>query len=386
MCKIVADPWREIAPATWTRLYSGAVTDARPLVLVVDDYPEAREMYAEWLRVCGYRVAVAGTVGQALELARETMPAAILMDLSLPGVDGFEATRLLKADVRTRHIPVLALSGHIGADTASRGARRRVRSVPRQADAAAGHRHRTEAAGRPGRSAPGDRVGPDVSGERRSPSAPPEAGRGVRVVGVERRRGTTTRSDRDAVAVEEPMEVRVNGSPFAVIMRTPGEDLRPRRRVPAGRRRGPRRRRDRRHRALPRRRARGARQRAQRDGRRRGGGSTGGPARRAPAGDHHSGLRSVRTPHHRVAADPGGHGRRPLDGAGRPSSASCRWRCAPHSGPSTPPAASTPPRSPTSRGGCCAPPRTSAATTPSTRSSGTRCSKAGCRSTGRCWW
>jgi two-component system cell cycle response regulator DivK len=103
-----------------TRLYSGAVTDARPLVLVVDDYPEAREMYAEWLRVCGYRVAVAGTVGQALDLARDTMPAAILMDLSLPGVDGFEATRLLKADVRTRHIPVLALSGHIGADTASR--------------------------------------------------------------------------------------------------------------------------------------------------------------------------------------------------------------------------------------------------------------------------
>jgi FdhD protein len=47
----------------------------------------------------------------------------------------------------------------------------------------------------------------------------------VRVVGVERRRGTTTRSDHDAVAVEEPMEVRVNGTPFAVIMRTPGEDL-----------------------------------------------------------------------------------------------------------------------------------------------------------------
>jgi two-component system, cell cycle response regulator DivK len=96
------------------------VTDARPLVLVVDDYPEAREMYAEWLHVCGYRVALAGTVGQALDLALATMPAAILMDLSLPGVDGFEATRLLKADVRTRHIPVLALSGHIGADTASR--------------------------------------------------------------------------------------------------------------------------------------------------------------------------------------------------------------------------------------------------------------------------
>jgi two-component system cell cycle response regulator DivK len=97
-----------------------AVIDAHPLVLVVDDYPDAREMYAEWLRVCGYRVAVAGAVGDALMLALREAPAAILMDLSLPGVDGFEATRQLKADVRTRHIPVLALSGHVGADTARR--------------------------------------------------------------------------------------------------------------------------------------------------------------------------------------------------------------------------------------------------------------------------
>lgn len=91
-----------------------------PLVLVVDDYPDAREMYAEWLRVCGYRVVAAGTVGAALDLARTLRPAAILMDLSLPGVDGFEATRELKGDPRTRHIPVLALSGHVGADTARR--------------------------------------------------------------------------------------------------------------------------------------------------------------------------------------------------------------------------------------------------------------------------
>ncbi|MGD9903252.1 MAG: response regulator [Vicinamibacterales bacterium] len=91
-----------------------------PLVLVVDDYPDAREMYAEWLRVCGYRVAVAGAVGEALEAARALAPAAILMDLSLPGIDGFAATRDLKADPRTRHIPVLALTGHAGADTAQR--------------------------------------------------------------------------------------------------------------------------------------------------------------------------------------------------------------------------------------------------------------------------
>jgi len=96
------------------------VTVLPPLVLVVDDYPEAREMYAEWLRVSGYRVAAAGTVGEALDLARTLNPAAVLMDLSLPGVDGFAATRELKGDPRTRHIPVLALSGHVGADTARR--------------------------------------------------------------------------------------------------------------------------------------------------------------------------------------------------------------------------------------------------------------------------
>lgn len=113
---------RDIAPARRDSLYTPTtpVPDTPPLVLVVDDYPDAREMYAEWLRVCGYRVAVAGAVGEALELARGLHPAAILMDLSLPGVDGFEATRELKSDPRTRHMPVLALSGHVGADTARR--------------------------------------------------------------------------------------------------------------------------------------------------------------------------------------------------------------------------------------------------------------------------
>jgi two-component system, cell cycle response regulator DivK len=122
MGKIVADPSPQSFVGADDRyiLAANAVTDARPLVLVVDDYPDAREMYAEWLRVCGYRVEVAGTVDRALELVQHQTPAAILMDLSLPGVDGFEATRQLKADERTCHIPVLALSGHVGADTATR--------------------------------------------------------------------------------------------------------------------------------------------------------------------------------------------------------------------------------------------------------------------------
>ena len=81
-------------------------------MLVVDDYDDAREMYAESLMGCGFRVAVAANGLQAIELAQRLSPDVILMDLSLPGLDGWEATRRLKADARTMHIPVVALTGH----------------------------------------------------------------------------------------------------------------------------------------------------------------------------------------------------------------------------------------------------------------------------------
>jgi CheY-like chemotaxis protein len=83
-----------------------------PLVLVVDDYDDAREMYAESLIASGFRVAEAADGHQAIESARALGPDVILMDLSLPGLDGWEATRRLKADDQTRHIPIVALTGH----------------------------------------------------------------------------------------------------------------------------------------------------------------------------------------------------------------------------------------------------------------------------------
>jgi len=82
------------------------------LVLVVDDYQDAREMYAEYLEYAGYRVVTAANGAEAVEKALREKPEAILMDLSMPLVNGCEATRILKADERTRKIPVLALSGH----------------------------------------------------------------------------------------------------------------------------------------------------------------------------------------------------------------------------------------------------------------------------------
>jgi two-component system, cell cycle response regulator DivK len=89
-----------------------ADSTSEPLVLVVDDYKDARELYSETLLVLGFRVATASNGVEAVEKARALGPDVILMDLSLPGIDGWEATRLLKSDDLTRHIPVVALTGH----------------------------------------------------------------------------------------------------------------------------------------------------------------------------------------------------------------------------------------------------------------------------------
>ena len=94
-----------------------------PLILVVDDYQDAREMYAEYLRFSGFRVAEARNGNEAVTQAFALKPDLILMDLSLPGMDGWEATRVLKADDRTKQIPVVALTGHALAG-ASEGARK----------------------------------------------------------------------------------------------------------------------------------------------------------------------------------------------------------------------------------------------------------------------
>lgn len=84
----------------------------RTRVLLVDDYPDAREMYTEYLEYCGFSVVQAANGMEALQQAAETEPDIILMDLSLPLMDGWEATRRLKADERTANIPVVALTGH----------------------------------------------------------------------------------------------------------------------------------------------------------------------------------------------------------------------------------------------------------------------------------
>ncbi len=91
-------------------------SDSSPLVLVVDDFQDNREMFAEFLSLSGFRVAEASTGREAIDRSFELLPDVILMDLSLPELDGWEATRQLKNDARTRHIPIVALTGHALAD------------------------------------------------------------------------------------------------------------------------------------------------------------------------------------------------------------------------------------------------------------------------------
>jgi CheY-like chemotaxis protein len=84
---------------------------AAPLVLVVEDDADARDMYEVLLTGSGFRVAVASTGLEGIDKARQLRPQLILMDLSLPAVDGWQASVRLKGDAATRDLPIVALTG-----------------------------------------------------------------------------------------------------------------------------------------------------------------------------------------------------------------------------------------------------------------------------------
>jgi CheY-like chemotaxis protein len=88
------------------------VENDRPLVLHVQDDMEGRMMYAHWLADAGFRVEQAHKGLQALERAFDLLPSVVVTDLNIPGIDGYELTRRLRADVRTRRIPILAVTGY----------------------------------------------------------------------------------------------------------------------------------------------------------------------------------------------------------------------------------------------------------------------------------
>ena len=81
-----------------------------PLVLIVDDSDRNRKLARDVLGVAGFRTIEAATATEAIALAAEHLPDAILMDLRLPDLDGAEAAWMLATEPRTSHIPIVALT------------------------------------------------------------------------------------------------------------------------------------------------------------------------------------------------------------------------------------------------------------------------------------
>lgn len=85
-------------------------------ILIVEDNADNRDIYTTILRHHGYEVAEAETGEEGLVQAARLLPALILMDVSMPGIGGLEATRRLKADPATASIPVIAVTAHAMAE------------------------------------------------------------------------------------------------------------------------------------------------------------------------------------------------------------------------------------------------------------------------------
>lgn len=81
-------------------------------ILLVEDHEDNRIVYSTILEHFGYRVLLAGDGAEGVRMARESSPDLVLMDVSIPVMDGWQATAALKADPATARIPVIALTAH----------------------------------------------------------------------------------------------------------------------------------------------------------------------------------------------------------------------------------------------------------------------------------
>ena len=89
-----------------------AIPQSAPLVLVIDDAEDNREVYVQFFQFQGWRTATASDGKEGLDKAQALKPDVIVLDLSLPVMDGWEVARRLKSNRVTKAIPVLALTGH----------------------------------------------------------------------------------------------------------------------------------------------------------------------------------------------------------------------------------------------------------------------------------
>jgi two-component system, cell cycle response regulator DivK len=84
----------------------------QPLILIAEDFEDARDLYRDYLQFSGFAVETASNGREAIDRALSLQPDLILMDASMPVLDGWQATREGKANPETQHIPVLALTAH----------------------------------------------------------------------------------------------------------------------------------------------------------------------------------------------------------------------------------------------------------------------------------
>lgn len=85
------------------------------VVLVAEDSEDLREAYVDWFVYKGVRAEQAASGPETLQKTLDLRPSVVVMDLSLPGLDGFEVARRLRLDERTASIPLIALTGHADA-------------------------------------------------------------------------------------------------------------------------------------------------------------------------------------------------------------------------------------------------------------------------------
>ena len=89
---------------------------SKTVVLVVEDNDLNADMISQRLKRKGYEILFATDGEEAIKCVRENLPQIVLMDMSLPILDGWEATRRLKADAKTKKIPIIALTAHTMSD------------------------------------------------------------------------------------------------------------------------------------------------------------------------------------------------------------------------------------------------------------------------------
>jgi len=95
---------------------------SKPLVLIIEDFEDARTLYADYLRHVGLDVVATDNAVDGIHKARTKQPDIIVMDAGLPGMSGWEATEALKSDPATAAICVIMLTGHVFLDAEQRAA------------------------------------------------------------------------------------------------------------------------------------------------------------------------------------------------------------------------------------------------------------------------